>query len=462
MFILIPYIGRIDRLLALAPRFADLRSAIPPILTDLHGYQCFSRPVYPQLIYVFLLAAMLFFAQGMLSARRSYFLLSAGCGIVISYSYPFFATYLYAFWGINLIAACVLKDRGHVRNMLGVLCITGIGAAPFWYSVFTFPKEKLAEMGWRSGGHQPVLMVGSISIALLLSGAVCLNQQIITGTIVQPGHYNTYLIPHALVLAVALLLAEYRRRQRVEPWPFFRKMNRPLPVDTLALYGGIGLGTASLLLRPEFVAAHLSTDGVLAPKVAFLLTTLHFGGAAGGVLLVLIGLGLSLTSPSPRVPHYGYLQTLAPALQWLDANTPKESVVLGSLDYCATDAAVVIYTDNNYYISTYAQFYPVPRLIELKDRVYNLLSFSGIRSENDFAQFLARDALSIFVHQMHLSFEEYQQKFKRELYPELKKYRLDYVFYGPREREIFKVDPHAYPFLKEVYQDRAVTIFQVR
>lgn len=41
-------------------------------------------------------------------------------------------------------------------------------------------------------------------------------------------------------------------------------------------------------------------------------------------------------------------------------------------------------------------------------------------------------------------------------------YRVDYVFYGSREKLSFQSDPGTiYPFLKAVYQDEAVTIYQV-
>jgi uncharacterized membrane protein len=60
------------------------------------------------------------------------------------------------------------------------------------------------------------------------------------------------------------------------------------------------------------------------------------------------------------------------------------------------------------------------------------------------------------------SFEEYKHKLARDLYTELKTYRVDYLFYGPREKASFLVDPaKTYPFLKEVYNDTVVKIYQI-
>jgi hypothetical protein len=159
-------------------------------------------------------------------------------------------------------------------------------------------------------------------------------------------------------------------------------------------------------------------------------------------------------------PDMGDLQDLAPALRWLNEHTEKESVILVDIEYVSTDI-ITIYTDNNVYVSSHAQYYSIPPLSELRDRLYNLMYFMGITSREDFEQFISRR--NVFVKDsLRPSFEEYQEKLEKDLYSELTKYRADYLFYGPWEQKSFKVDlEKTYPFLKKVYDDSIVKIYQI-
>ena len=162
-------------------------------------------------------------------------------------------------------------------------------------------------------------------------------------------------------------------------------------------------------------------------------------------------------------PQFKDFQFLKSAFEWLDNNTEKESVVLAMITrydsisnqvIISTDNLIPIYTNNNVYWSHHAQFYPIPSQEELQDRLYNFMYFIGVTSQKDFEEFTKTTAIPT-------SFEIYQKKLHRDLLSELKKYRINYLFYGPRERESFKINPETYSFLQKVYDDNIVKIYKI-
>lgn len=533
---LIPHILWLESLLSTGLRLLFVG---PPILADAHCYYCFSRPINPQLTYPLLLAALLFFVKGLKTSKMRYGLVAMGFGGLVSYSYVYFSTYLYTFLGVVTIGLFLLKEYHAFQQSLVVFGATLIIAIPFWYSVFSFSNDSLNQVSWMYKSHLPILDVQFVltipiciylgwrllkksigivlalaSLSLLLSGIICLNQHVITGMNTQPEwHYNMFIRPQALILAITLLVSEHVKNRTVS---HFNSKQRSLRFSkrTLVLLGGIALMMLSVLFRPAFVASQFSPDGNLSPKFALFLQMAHWGGLSlGGGLLIMSFLSrtrfhifvhylgetmlrtirkgcqfISLSTPLKMflyvtiigyvswdvgvaqyiyyrhrlVPQYSDLQQLSPALQWLNQHTEKESVILGNFDYAST-GIITIYTDNNVYAAIHAQFYTVPRMDEFRDRLYNLMYFMGISAKEDFEQMLYNEpSRYIFLENAGLSFEEYQEKLKKDIYSELLKYRVDYLFYGPREQKNFRVNPDtAYPFLKKVYDDGIVKIYRI-
>lgn len=531
---LTPHISRLDVLFSTGIQIMLLQS---PVLGDAHCYHCFSRPINPQLTYLFLLAALLFFFKSIRTSKIRHVILSVFWGIITSYSYVYFSTYFYTFLGICVIGFFVLKEWGYLRQSLAVLGITLMFSIPFWYSVFSYSSSSLNQMAWMAKDHTPIIdiqllftllvclcisgglikravsrLTGLASLALLLSGVICMNQHVITGIRVQPRwHYHTFIIPQSLILAVALLTAEFIKTRRIQRISLFRWIKQ-FSTASLFLFGGIGLGSVSVFLHPSFVATYLSSDGRLTPRFTSLLEILHLSGFCLGFELLILGLLLKThlhtfmsklacvirelflktvqflhrrlhigsflyalvivglvwdigmvqydRYQNNTKPDLGDLQDLAPALRWLDEYAEKESVILVDIEYVSTDI-ITIYTDNNVYISSHARYYSIPPLSELQDRLYNLMYFMGVTSREDFDQFISRR--NVFVRDsLGLSFEEYQEKLEKDLYSELTKYRVDYLFYGPREQKSFRVDPDkTYPFLKKVYDDGIVKIYRI-
>ena len=139
-----------------------------------------------------------------------------------------------------------------------------------------------------------------------------------------------------------------------------------------------------------------------------------------------IGVGRYQQYQRDLKPQFEYLQKLVPSLHWLNGHTERESVIVSNPYIYSTASMLTIYTHNNVYVSEYAQYYTIPSMSEIQDRLYSLMYFMGITSQENFQKFMRG------IH-VSGSFSEYQEKRKKEFYSELKKYRADYLFYGPKE-----------------------------
>lgn len=511
--ILTPYLFRLEYLLRVFKRFLSLQGLVPPILAHVHCYNCFARSINPQLVFLFPLASLLFFFKELTTLKKRYVLLSILFGTITLYSYIFFAASLYSFLGIGAVTALVLKDRVYFKHALIILSFNLLFSVPFWYSVFTYSENSMNKMSFGTLNRTPILhpqvwftlllcllivlclrrnyvstLTGIVAFSLLLSGIICLEQHVITGVSVQPNHYSLYVIPQFTIMAIALLAAEWiKKRKGARPSGIWRRI-MIFPISNLMLSGGIVLGGLSVLFSPSFVASSLSPDGILVPKVQFLLEMIHFYGVVLGGVLLIAGIILKLRFARLSIhlstvlyaviiiywvgdlgltlyeryqvyikPEFGDLQKLAPAVQWLNKHVEKDSVIIGSPDYAATDSVIITYTDLNLYVSMGAAWFPTPPLDEFFDRAFNLMYLLGITSQKDFTETMYT------LRKDPPPFEKYQEKLQKELYPELKKYRADYLLYGPREKKNFKVDPgKTYSFLEEVYHDEFVTIYRIR
>lgn len=528
LLVVIPHITRID---VLAYIGVDLlqKGFVPPILSEAHCYYCFSGTINPQLTYPFLLAVLLFYSKGLTTLKRRYWLLAGLFGVITSYAYVYFSSYLYAFLAVSALGFWWLKDIEYFRKSLFLLGGILLCSLPFWLPLFNFSGEEMGQMAFMQKTHRPIFsysyinthireqilftvflctlilfwirkgtlhkIPGMLAFSLLFSGLICLEQQIITGIVVQPWHYDAYVIPQATILALTVLVME------LLPKCSFHRF----PTQSALMYGGISVIGVSLFLHPRIVTTYLSSDGILTPAFASFLRVTHLGGLLIGVSLLCLRLlsssrfsqvwsKTSFDTPGfsvfrkifhPNVakafwifvilyitydvglgqyayyyqnlkPKFGYLQQLAPALNWLNEHTPPESVVFGSPDHTSTNSIIPIYTHNNVYVTFHSQFYTFPSLSQISDRLYIAMYVMGIRTQQEFDEYLEDHWFEEGI------FADYQQRFSRDVYSELTTYQVDYLLYGPRERKNFGFDPEeVYAFLEKQYDDGVVKIFRV-
>ncbi len=526
----LPHLGRVEIVPLILFRFLEHGFAVP-ILKEAHqSYDgCFARTINPQLTYLFLLCSLLWFAKFLRTSQKRYGILSAFFGIILSYSYVYFSTYLYACLGLILILSFLFREKNIFIKTSCILFIILVAALPFWYKTFRFSSSHLNQMAWMVNSREPIFsfvagyfhvayqiiltgilcigivililkkwidtLTGFFAFALIAGGIICLNQHILTGIRVQENHYMKYVIPQATVLVIFLLFSSILK---TSPW-------RSVPHTAFLLYGGGFLVIISVIMTPNFAATHFSPDGQLTPGIYNGIEFFHRVGMIIGGCCCLLGIGLkkytyrlrhfynALTRSRFQIfiktlpvgltliiislvlrdvgfgryeqyqtqlkPELGYIQEIAPAFQWLNTHTEQGSVVLGSVDLLSTSSMIPIYTHNNVYAAYHAQFYAIPPLSEFWERVYTIMAFMGIHSQKQLEEFKEQ---TVWMKVYQTNYQEYEEILRKDTYTALKNFRIDYLFYGPREKKNFRIDPEqTYSFLQQVYNDGAVKIYQI-
>lgn len=176
-----------------------------------------ARPVVPALIYLFLFAFLLFFWQFYRKGNWKYGALSIIVLGLNFYNYFYTWTYLYAFGSILILLLIIQRNWRQVLRIGSVFVGGAIVAIPYFINMYRasqFPTFE--DMGISSGiilSHQPLFMGSSIIIALLfflflfpridkekylfglailLTPFLTMNQQVLTGRIMQPDHYHWF------------------------------------------------------------------------------------------------------------------------------------------------------------------------------------------------------------------------------------------------------------------------------
>ena len=446
VLVTLPHLARLSSVQKLGHAAANVLtsgnlSKIIPGLWHIHAYHDgFARPINPQLTVCFLLAALSFFLRSLSTSGKRNLALTIFFGLLTSYSYVYFSSFLYVFWCVFILFSLLFRQAAYAKTGLIALTGTLIGAAPFWISAFGFSDAELSQSSVMTRTHTPIItpqvmfmlacslvtlllirsgkmrqLPGIFTLASLLAAVLALNHRILSGIEIQSWHYETHVLPQITLIGLILIATDIGNSTLAEPTRLFRNLlkRRSAPVR-------------NLLYLLAFLPAIFS--------VAAVQRSLYYGFLRH---------------------HLGYNQQLAPALNWLNTHTEKESVVLCSIDYHTPNVVIPIYTHNNLYVAPLMGLYPVIPASEIRDRMYNIMALMGLTDRQDFERYTSNN------HQ-GMAFEEYQQKLGKALYRELASYRADYLFYGPRERASFRTAPKSRWFLKLVYTDPDVTIYRIQ
>jgi len=214
-------------------KFAALSSAVVLLLADsvlsysgitrlLQGvspdhFLRLARPVNPAIIYLFLFPFLLFFWQFYRKRNWKHGALSVIVLGLNFYNYFYTWTYLYAFGSILILLLIIQRNWKQALRIGSVFVGGAIVAIPYFinmYQASQFPTFK--DLGISSGiilSHQPLFMGSSMIIALLfflflfpridkekylfglailLAPFLTMNQQVLTGRIMQPDHYHWF------------------------------------------------------------------------------------------------------------------------------------------------------------------------------------------------------------------------------------------------------------------------------
>ena len=379
---------------------------------------------------------------------------------LLFYLYFYFWAFATVFLGLLFIALLIQKRAQEAKTIFLVGLIGIVVSVPFWISHMNLVRlpnyeELIARAGpelghafrwflWKSyavvflmaglalwiGKRYSAPVKGAFLSALAVAEIVVLNEQVITGFNIQSDHWasRVFLITRGIIL-FTLLYHIF----------FYVKEKRPA-----SYIKNITIVFASAMLA------------ILAGNVVY--------------------------AEVVQSKENAHLYTVDPALmesyEWLNINTPKDSVVLSPS--LLTNIDLPVYTHARIFLARSQNSLASEE--ELLNRLYVAYSSLGIspayvdkmiQSQEGIlyfftAKYLDKGSSTFLRPEMHTGYilprgirEKVLNEYVHFKTPEVPLYRLDYVFFGPREREI-GIDESRFKEYDTVYNRNGVFIYQWR
>lgn len=461
-----------DKLVALSSTavllLADSLLGFHSLSPILHGvspdhFLRLARPVNPAMIYFFLFSFLASFwlfyrdppapdAGGRAGKKWVYGIVS---GIILGlnfYAYFYTWTYLYAF-GALLVLFLFVRSEWREAFRIGTVFLLGLVLAiPYFVNLYRaslFPTFE--ELGHRSGiilTHQPLFIGFAViaalavfllffprddkgkyffGLAILLTPLVTMNQQILTGKIIEPDHYHWFFHKPLGVIFVFMTIFYLLDRRSSN---LYKKALATL-IITLSIATGVFVQTYSY----------------------------YYDGHDGGNIAI-------------ERQRYG------PVMEWLNKNAPKEAVVFGNGE---TSNLTVIYTPLNVFfeksICCTSLSATKSRLLDILFSFYRLREVDAESAPAIFSQERASISSRIYgIYYRKLNgtyesmpddkFEEIVALYKETLstptsiwlYELWKKYEVEYLVWDKAEDPLWRLDQ--YKFLDKMAEFGDLAIYQ--
>lgn len=206
---------------------------------------------------------------------------------------------------------------------------------------------------------------------------------------------------------------------------------------------------------------------------------------------------VSLDTSKENYKYYTMSQDIINAHEWLNKNTPVDSVVV--TPSLISNYIIPHYTHNNVFIpnaclsitpedEALERLYIVYRIFNIDDKYLDRIINPAFKSvadesmdkksfdnyETDGAIYLLSDKYVAKDLDFYAGGSKELPLLTQEVYTRimdgyknficsdcLKKYRMDYVFYGPREKNIIKIDLSKNKFLRKIYDSDGVEIYEI-
>ena len=412
-----------------------------------------ARPVVPALIYLFLFAFLLFFWQFYRKGNWKYGALSIIVLGLNFYNYFYTWTYLYAFGSILILLLIIQRNWRQVLRIGSVFVGGAIVAIPYFINMYRasqFPTFE--DMGISSGiilSHQPLFMGSSIIIALLfflflfpridkekylfglailLTPFLTMNQQVLTGRIMQPDHYHWFFHKPLAVSFVLITIFYLFDRRHLD---LYKKIFAILVIT-------------SSIATAVFIQAY----------------SYKYDSRDGGQIAI-------------ERQKYG------PVMDWLNSNAKKEAQIFGN---DATADMTVLYTSLNvlYHAGICCTSISVTKstLYETLFIFFRLNEVDAQSAYEAFSReraFVSRHIFGIYYRKLNGSYESIpDEKFEEivDMYkgtlstPTSKwleqifeKYEVEYIVWDKVANPQWQLE--SYPFLKEVAMFDSMAIYQI-
>jgi hypothetical protein len=401
----------------------------------------FMRPFSPQFIYIpfiFSLLAMYLFIDSKTIWKT---LIISFAIAMLNYLHIYIWLFMCAGLCVWFLTAVFKKDKLLVKNILFIFFCSTVLAIPFWINYLRVALNPnyyfLEKIFGTEYTHRLMLPFGyiilsifavylnrdlnakklSFLISFLIGGLLCLNQQILTGKIIEPLHWTFYTNKTMLLIALIVGL------RGIVP-------KRLFTIDT---------------------------------RIIFYFTILF---------LFFTGFMLQSHYYNANKKAFAQMQNLSGAIRWLNTHTKKDDVILTeSIGYPQSELIRIwmLYTRNYYYLARESH-----SLVSEEESQYRLLSamrfFRYTKGEADkIIDFW--DGLNLFgmsarysvLKDTEESLGRIKQKYDHLMSEDplllIKRYKVDYVLIEEGNK-LFKNLGDIYPFLNKVFDDGFCKIYK--
>lgn len=344
-----------------------------------------------------------------------------------------------------------------------------------------------------------------VGISSLLSIIICMNQQIITGKIVQPWHYEIFFNPVFLLIGIGIFLKYTNWHNKIlnkleetlrgsyilEPFLYlliiifffvgglFLFFNYFLTIKHLN-YPMIRFAIFAFILLFETISLYLFLFGLSRADRQFTPVFKRFL-----IFIIAISLfeGLAQQTAITQIAEKNYNKVMpyAAAFEWLNNNARYNSVVLADL---IISEQIPIYTNCKVYLCKNAYHYSVPDIEERRTRLFTYTVIAGLDEKAFFEKVdkfwlfsymlwgtrteKPMQDLYTFGRQKLITpaekkeiVEKYNEIYNKNFADLIKQYKLDYILYGPEEKKFFTATPNT-NFWEIVFRNKDLIIYKLK
>lgn len=381
---------------------------------------------------------------------------------LLFYIYFYYWAFTTVFLGIFFLALLIMKETRAARAIFIAGIVGLVVSIPFWinqielaqlpqyqeimdrvagyeigdgFRFYLWPRYLtyvvMSLLAFWLGKKLNAPIKASFLTALALAGIVVLNVQVVTGFNIQTDHWFTrvFVIAHNIVWASIAYDAFLYFKPRIWPW----------------------------------ISRHKKAIATL-----FFIAVFYFSASF---------VYNQIVSVSKRAPKCVMPASLIEGYEWLNKNTPKDSVVM--TPSFKTNAEIPVYTHNRIFLARSHNSLASDE--EIFDRLYITYKMLGISTAYLYDMLQTFDGMFNLVNFKYN--HRYLDTYYGGVYPdppipkaEMEKilntytffklprklpYRLDYIFIGPREREI-GINEATLQDAEKVYNSLGVTIYRLK
>ncbi|MEK7614410.1 MAG: hypothetical protein AAB428_01965 [Patescibacteria group bacterium] len=412
-----------------------------------------ARPVNPAMIYIFLFGFLAAFWLFYKNKKWTYGVLSAVLLGLNFYNYFYSWTYLYAFGGILILFLLIQKKWQEALKITAVFLGALVVAIPYGINLYNATLHPAyQEAALRNGviqTHAPLfvgfVVIGALALflwkfpredrgkyffglALLLAPFITMNQQLLTGKVLQENHYHWFFHKPIAVIFVLIIIFYFLSRRKLD---FYRK------------------AFAVLIITASFAI------GMFVQAASYL-----YGKNDGGNVAI-------------ERQKYG------PVMRWLNENSEKEAVVLANNE---ASHLTVIYTPLNVFYHRAGMFSLAATNDRLLDTLFTFYRLRGVSAKGAREVFFAeRGNISTNIYGMHYrklsgAYEAipdekiaetvtlYEKTLAVPAHDWLKqmmdKYEVEYVIWDKKNNPTWNLDQYGYFNKAAEFGDLAVYLFR--